>query len=160
MVVTAMACGPLGRSAIGSRSWAQNAATARRTATYATKDDEDTIAAIEDMVTNKSKKAARLAKKAAAAGETKPFQQDMGLKEALEGGNLTEAQIFEGNVITILGLIFTLCIVEGLTVAASGFFPDNIDQWIQDNVYTAFSPTIGLFLACSSAYGVWKTRQE
>lgn len=43
----------------------------------------------------------------------------MGLKEALEGGNLTEAQIFEGNVITILGLIFTLCIVEGLTVAAS-----------------------------------------
>jgi len=43
----------------------------------------------------------------------------MGLKEALEGGNLTEAQIFEGNVITILAVIFTLCIAEGLTVAAS-----------------------------------------
>lgn len=52
-------------------------------------------------------------------GDSQPFQKDSALKEALEGGNLTEAQVFEGNVITILGLLFTACIVEGLAVAAS-----------------------------------------
>eukprot|EP00892_Ulva_mutabilis_P001233 jgi/Ulvmu1/1110/UM106_0027.1 len=145
---------------LATRSCRLQTATKPRYTAVGAKDDEDTIAAIEDIVTGKSKKAKRKAKKAARAGESKPFQQDSGLKEALEGGNLTEAQIFEGNVITILGLIFSLCILEGLAVAASGFFPDNIDQWIQDNVYTAFSPTIVLFLACSSVYGVWKTRQE
>lgn len=41
-----------------------------------------------------------------------------------------------------------------------GFFPDAVDQFVQDYVIKAFSPTIGLFLLCSSGYGLWKTRQD
>lgn len=34
--------------------------------------------------------------------------------------------------------------------------PDWLDQFAQDIVFPAFSPTLLLFLAISSAYGVWK----
>ena len=35
---------------------------------------------------------------------------------------------------------------------------DGADRFAQDIVYPAFSPTLGLFLAISTAYGVWKVR--
>jgi hypothetical protein len=48
----------------------------------------------------------------------------------------------------------------GVSEHVQGFLPEGADAFIQDYVYTAFSPTVGLFLACSSAYGVWKIRQD
>jgi hypothetical protein len=44
--------------------------------------------------------------------------------------------------------------------SVQGFLPEAADQFVQDYIYKAFSPTVGLFLACSTLYGVWKTRQD
>ena len=46
------------------------------------------------------------------------------------------------------------------TLFVQGFLPEAADDFIMTYVYTSFSPTVGLFLACSSAYGVWKIRQD
>lgn len=37
-----------------------------------------------------------------------------------------------------------------------GFLSESLDQFAQDVVYKTFSPTVGLFLACSAGYGLWK----
>ena len=37
-----------------------------------------------------------------------------------------------------------------------GFLPEAADQFAQDVVYPAFSPTLAVFLVCSTAYGLWK----
>jgi hypothetical protein len=41
-----------------------------------------------------------------------------------------------------------------------GFLPEGADEFVATFLYPAFSPSIGIFLACSTAYGIWKTRQE
>ncbi len=41
-------------------------------------------------------------------------------------------------------------------LAMQGFLPESADQFAQDVVYPAFSPTVGVFLALSTAYGIWK----
>jgi len=41
----------------------------------------------------------------------------------------------------------------------SGFLPEAIDTFATETLYNAFSPTVGLFLVMSSAYGVWKSKQ-
>lgn len=70
------------------------------------------------MQKRKSLKEERKAKKAARAGE-KPFQVDNSVRDALEGKNLTPNQVFEGQAILGLGLIFSVCLAEGFIVAAS-----------------------------------------
>ncbi|KAK9909318.1 hypothetical protein WJX75_000435 [Coccomyxa subellipsoidea] len=42
---------------------------------------------------------------------------------------------------------------------SKGFLPESADQFAQDVIYPAFSPTVGVFLALSSLYGIWKSRQ-
>lgn len=37
-----------------------------------------------------------------------------------------------------------------------GFLPEQLDQFAQDVVFPAFTPTLGLFLAISTGYGLWK----
>lgn len=37
-----------------------------------------------------------------------------------------------------------------------GFLPESLDDFAQNVVFKTFSPTVGLFLACSAAYGLWK----
>lgn len=41
-----------------------------------------------------------------------------------------------------------------------GFLPDAADTFITDYVFTAFTPTVGFFLLCSTAYGLWKTKND
>lgn len=36
--------------------------------------------------------------------------------------------------------------------------PEALDQFAQDVVLPAFTPTLGVFLAISTGYGLWKTR--
>lgn len=45
-------------------------------------------------------------------------------------------------------------------IGVQGFLSESGDAFVQDVVYKAFTPTIGLFLAVSTAYGLWKQRQE
>jgi hypothetical protein len=47
------------------------------------------------------------------------FKVDSPVTKANTNGKLTEEQIFEGNVITSLGVLFGICILEGIVVGAS-----------------------------------------
>jgi hypothetical protein len=37
-----------------------------------------------------------------------------------------------------------------------GFLPESLDQFAQDVVLPAFTPTVGVLLAISTLYGLWK----
>ncbi|MEW5307197.1 MAG: hypothetical protein WDW38_002567 [Sanguina aurantia] len=63
----------------------------------------------------------------------------------------------ETTYITFLFGFFVLIITEGLTLAASGFMPEEIDAFVQDYLYPSYSPTVLAFLGASSLYGLWKT---
>ena len=39
-----------------------------------------------------------------------------------------------------------------------GFLPESADRFATDVIYPAFSPQMGVFFVCSTAYGVWKVR--
>jgi hypothetical protein len=48
----------------------------------------------------------------------------------------------------------------GILICVQGFLPDAADQFVQDYVFKAFTPSILIFLLCSTLYGLWKSRQE
>ena len=73
------------------------------------------------------------------------------------GGPQTPIQQFENGVIGWLTFLFMLILGEGIFLGASGFLNEAADQFAQDVVYPAVSPTLGLFLLSSSLYGLWKT---
>ena len=106
----------------------------------------------------KAKSAAAAA--AAAAGQpAQPFKVIAPIRDqALGEGPMTEEQQLESFAVSFLVLLFAVIMGEGVFLAVSGFVSEAADQFAQDYVYGAFSPTVGLFLACSSAYGLWKTR--
>ncbi len=107
------------------------------------------------------RRAARAPKPAAAGKQQQPFKVVAPLRDqALGGGPLTEEQVAEGYAVSALALVFALIIGEGVFLAASGFLPEGADAFATDVVYPAFSPTLGVFLAGSSAYGLWKTRSN
>jgi hypothetical protein len=58
-----------------------------------------------------------------------------------------------------LGAFGAFILLEGLVLGGSGFLPDAWDAWISGSLYPSFSPTVGIFLVFSSAYGVWKAKQ-
>lgn len=74
------------------------------------------------------------------------------------GGPLNEVQKFENTIVSILALLFLLILAEGIFLGASGFLSESADQFATDVVYPLFSPTLGVFLAVSTLYGLWKTR--
>lgn len=41
-----------------------------------------------------------------------------------------------------------------------GFLPESADQFARDVVYPAFSPSVGVFLALSTLYGIWKVPSQ
>jgi len=69
----------------------------------------------------------------------------------------TPEQQAENAAVSFLGLLFLVILGEGVFLAGSGFFSEAVDQFAADVVYPAFSPTVIVFLACSSLYGLWKT---
>mmetsp|Transcript_11574 Transcript_11574/g.20921 ORF Transcript_11574/g.20921 Transcript_11574/m.20921 type:complete len:177 (-) Transcript_11574:140-670(-) len=66
---------------------------------------------------------------------------------------------FETNVLSVLSFLGLLVLLLGVLLAASGFLPEDIDNMISNTLYPAYSPFVGVFLLCSTAYGVWKSRQ-
>lgn len=58
-----------------------------------------------------------------------------------------------------LGAYGVFILLEGLVLGGSGFLPDAWDAWISGTLYPSFSPTVGVFLLFSSAYGAWKAKQ-
>ena len=66
----------------------------------------------------------------------------------------------EAAALQFLGAFFFVLLLEGLALAASGFFPENVDAFIPERVYPSYSPQLGVFLLCSSLYGLWKSKQN
>ena len=62
-------------------------------------------------------------------------------------------------VFTWLGL-GAVILVEGIALAASGFLPEEWDKLFVKYLYPSFTPTVGLFVAGSVAYGVLKYLQN
>ncbi|GBF88312.1 low PSII accumulateion protein, chloroplastic [Raphidocelis subcapitata] len=69
----------------------------------------------------------------------------------------TEIGEFETAVVQALAGFFGILLVEGLVLAGAGFLPESWDSAVQAYLYPSFSPQMALFLAGSSAYGLWKT---
>ncbi|CAM8991249.1 unnamed protein product [Rhodiola kirilowii] len=51
-------------------------------------------------------------------------------------------------------------LAQGLTLAASGFLPEEWDRFLVKYLYPIFTPTVGLFVAGTAAYGVLKYLQN
>eukprot|EP00887_Chlorella_sp_A99_P000845 scaffold5.g845.t1 len=80
-------------------------------------------------------------------------------RDAVYGGApLTFEQRTENAAVVTLGVLFSTIVLEGVFLAASGFLNETADHFATDVIYPAFSPTVVLFLALSSLYGLWKTK--
>ncbi|KAI5563337.1 hypothetical protein POPTR_015G129600v4 [Populus trichocarpa] len=53
-----------------------------------------------------------------------------------------------------------IILVEGILLAASGFLPEEWDKFFVKYLYPSFTPTVGLFVAGTVAYGVSKYLQN
>ncbi|KAJ1426500.1 hypothetical protein SESBI_10244 [Sesbania bispinosa] len=54
----------------------------------------------------------------------------------------------------------SIILVEGITLAASGFLPEEWDKLFVKYLYPSFTPTVFLFVAGAVAYGVFKYLQN
>lgn len=53
-----------------------------------------------------------------------------------------------------------IILVEGIALAASGFLPEEWDNFFVKYLYPSFTPTVFLFVAGTVAYGVLKYLQN
>ncbi|VVB11904.1 unnamed protein product [Arabis nemorensis] len=53
-----------------------------------------------------------------------------------------------------------LILIQGILLAASGFLPEELDKLFVKYVYPVFTPSVGLFVAGTTAYGVLKYIQN
>ena len=67
----------------------------------------------------------------------------------------------EAYILFLFGYVVVI-FLGGLMLAISAFdvLPDNINTWVEDSLYPAYSPTVIGFLVFSSIYGVIKTRTD
>ena len=124
------------------------------TSTQPENDDDDDLA-IERMA--KARRPKSKASPTASSSGSYPKVISATRDQVYGGGPLTPTQQFENAAISFLALLFFVILCEGVFLAATGFMSESLDQFAQDVVYPAFSPTLGFFLLCSSLYGLWKT---
>ena len=67
----------------------------------------------------------------------------------------------EAYILFLFGYVVVI-FLGGLILAGSAFkiFPDNIETWVSETLYPAYSPTVIGFLVFSSVYGLVKTRND
>ena len=67
----------------------------------------------------------------------------------------------EAYILFLFGYVVVI-FLGGLVLAGSAFkiFPDNIERWVSDTLFPAYSPTVIGFLVFSSVYGLVKTRND
>lgn len=143
----------------GAADTAETAETAKaaETVNNNTESSGDDIQ-IEQMMASKRKSKKN---RSSAPVSAKPYNVVSAQRDAVYGDQpMSQIQQLETAVVQGLGLVFLLILAEGIFLGASGFMSAEMDQLAQDVVYPLFTPTLGLFLAGSTAYGLWKTKEE
>lgn len=108
-------------------------------------DDDDIVLAEVELKARRNRKRRKLPQ-AGAGGKLTPLEP-----EAVAGSQ-TETIVLQS-----LALGFFIILLQGVTLAASGFLPEAADIFIVDYIYPSFSYQLGFFFTCSTAYGLWKT---
>jgi hypothetical protein len=111
-------------------------------------EDDDGDLAIESQLTRR---------RAASAKRRRPLPSVTPAQQTTKQAKEEPASQTEALVLQSLGVAFALILLEGLILAASGFLPEEIDNFIVDYIYPTFSIQVGVVFACSTVYGLWKT---
>ena len=67
---------------------------------------------------------------------------------------------YERKFVRYLASLFLVILTIGLAVAASGFLPDAVDDFILKFVFPTFTPLVGAFLLAATLYGLYKSRED
>lgn len=82
-------------------------------------------------------------------------------KQQQVGGKVNEEESKNESAFLLAWLGFGVVIlVEGISLAASGFLPEQWDQLFVKYLYPSFTPTVFLFVAGGVVYGVFKYLQN
>ena len=103
---------------------------------------------------------ARKRKRDAASKATAGAAKADGASSSATPGALTGADALEQNYVRFLGAFFAIILLDGVVLATSGFLPEAVDVFAENVLYPSFSPLIGVFLLCSSLYGLWKAGSQ
>lgn len=115
-------------------------------------DDNDDIPFEKQMKSRKSKR--NKGKKAS----VQDLQPDP-LPPRAKPDSMPMANQIDSSAVLVLASLFIAIIGQGLFLALSGFLPETWDKFATDVIYKTFSPSLGIFLAGSAAYGVWRSKQ-
>jgi hypothetical protein len=129
--------------------------TTRATSSSSNDDDGDLL--IERQLASKKKKDSTKSSPSFSSNTSGPKVITPIVDQVYSNAQQTPEQQAENAAVSFLGLLFLVILGEGVFLAGSGFFSEAVDQFAADVVYPAFSPTVIVFLACSSLYGLWKT---
>ncbi|KAI3432124.1 uncharacterized protein J3R85_007512 [Psidium guajava] len=88
-----------------------------------------------------------------------PVEKPAFISKEDEGNAEEQGRNESAFLLTWLGL-GGIILVQGIALAASGFLPDEWDKFFVKYLYPSFTPTVGLFVAGSVAYGVLKYLQK
>ena len=125
-------------------------------------DDESAPAAGEPEFAFEPKKKSRPRRDGSKTKRAKIKVEGMAIEAAKGTAPVTFASASEEAYILFLFAYIVVIFGAGLFLAVSAFgiLPENVDNWVTETLYPAYSPIVIGFLLFSSVYGLVKTRND